>query len=164
MGDGDMEGNMQKKLIALVLAVFTAGALAMAEEPLADLIVTSVDFQPLPREGGYIDSIKISVANRGKAPADKCVLNLGCSATKCSSADSCSELSRLISADIPVPSLKSGESVVLEWSPASVLKWPAGKYSVVAAIDKYNAVRESNETNNTAQSAVYIKALSPRPY
>ncbi len=127
-----------------------------------DLVVNSVNFSPAPEEGRSIQSVKISVTNQGKADAGKCVLSLSCMAKKCNEGAKCSEISRLISADIPVPPLKQGEATEVEWRPASLIQWASGKYSVSADIDKYSVVRESNEANNIVQSAVYIRSFSAR--
>lgn len=130
--------------------------------PLPDLAVNSIDFVPAPKEGRNIDLVKISVINQGKAGAEKCILVLSCVAVKCNEGSKCDEVSRLISADIAVPPLEQGEEVDLEWKPVSPIEWISGKYSVVAGIDKYNAVQESNETNNAGKSVIYIKSFSPR--
>jgi len=130
--------------------------------PLPDLVVNSVDFVPVAKEGGVINLVKIGVMNQGKADAGKCILGLSCTAIKCNEGNKCDEISRLISADIAVSPLKQGEKADLEWQPTSSIQWVSGKYSVVADIDKYNAVQESEETNNTSKSVIYIKSFSPR--
>ena len=129
---------------------------------LPDLQVVSINFVPVPREGEPLDSVKISVLNQGQADAAKSTLGLSCTVIKCNEADRCSEASSLIQADIPVPEIKKGEQISFEWAPASLVRWPSGKYAVSASIDKYNAVHESNEANNAAKSEIYIKSFSPR--
>ena len=131
--------------------------------PLPDLVVKSIDFVPVPKEGENIGSVKISVMNQGEADAGKCVLSLSCMVIKCNEGNKCDEVRRAISAEILVPPLKQGEEVGLEWRPASSIQWVGGKYSVVADIDKYSVVQESNEANNTCKRLIYINSFSPRP-
>jgi subtilase family serine protease len=130
--------------------------------PLPDLVIKSVDLLPAPRENQPVNLIKIQVANQGDADASACVLGLSCVVAKCNEGDSCDRLSRLINGDIPVPALKKGEKVDLEWRPASNMIWVSGKYSLVAEIDKYNVVRESNELNNVAKCMIHVTTFSPR--
>jgi len=148
-----------------VAGIFICLGLAMAEGAvlLPDLTVESVTFVPLAKEGGAIDSAMISVKNQGKGDAAECVLSLSCSALLCNEGDECEKLSQLINGNIPVPALKSGEEIKLQWKPASPVIWTGGKYSVAAGIDKFNAVQESDEANNIKQSTVYVKSMSPRP-
>ena len=131
--------------------------------PMPDLVVKSVDFIPVPKEGSDVGLVKISVMNQGDADAGKCVLGLSCMVIRCDEGNKCDEVSRSISAEILVPPLKQGEKADLEWRPASSIQWVGGKYSVVADIDKYSVVQESNETNNTCKSLIYINSFSPRP-
>ncbi len=131
--------------------------------PAPDLVIKSVNFVPIPKEGGSIDLVKISVMNQGGADAGRCVLALSCMAIRCDEGNKCDEISRSISAEILVPPLKRGESIDLEWHPASSIRWVGGKYSVSADIDKYSVVQESNEANNICKSLVYINSFSPRP-
>jgi len=140
----------------------SAGQEAKKSTLLPDLRVGSLDFLPVPKEGGYLESIKIHVANNGKAGAAGCVLGLSCMVAKCNEGSRCGEISSLIQADIIVPALKKGEEIDLAWKPAQSVKWVSGKYSIVASIDKYNTVRESDEANNTIKSMIYITSFSPR--
>jgi len=142
--------------------LFISLVIAQAQELLPDLQVDSVSFSPVPKENGAIDSAKISVSNQGKADAAECVLGLSCTAKQCNEGKKCDELSRLISADIAVPALKQGEKADLLWQPAAPMLWVSGKYSLVASIDKYSAVKESDEANNNAQSTTFVQSLSPR--
>jgi len=125
-----------------------------------DLMVSSINFVPTPKDGGSIDLVKIVVMNRGQADADKCVLGLGCTVIKCNEGNKCDEVGRSISAEIPVPPLKQKEAVTLEWRPASPVKWIGGKYSVVADIDKYMTIKEINEGNNTYRKLIYLNQPS----
>lgn len=139
----------------------TAQALPLLTMP--DLVVKSISFVPVPKEGSSIDLVKIDIMNQGNADAGKCVLGLNCMVIRCDEGNKCDEISRSISADILVPALKQGETIVLEWHPASPIRWIGGKYSVVANVDKYSVVQESNEANNVCRSLVYINSFSPRP-
>jgi len=129
---------------------------------LPDLIIKSVDFYPVPKENELIGLVKISVVNQGAADAATCTLGLSCVVAKCNEGNKCEETSRLIRANITVPALKKGQILDLEWKPASPIEWVSGKYSVVAEIDKYNTVQESNETNNVSRCMILITSLSPR--
>ena len=154
-----------KIAVSCVVSIFICFGLAMAEGTvlLPDLIVDSVTFAPLAKEGGVVNSVMISVKNQGKGDAAGCLLSLSCSALTCNGGSECEKLSQLINGTIQVPALKSGEEINLQWKPASPISWAGGKYSVTAEIDKFNAVQEADETNNIKQSTVYIKSLSPRP-
>jgi hypothetical protein len=153
------------KITAVVAAgVFICFGSAMAEGVvlLPDLTVESVTFQPLPKEGGVIDSVMIGIKNQGKGDAIKCALSLSCSSIRCDEGSECEKISRLINKNIPVPALKSGEGISLKWKPDVPISWIGGKYSVAAVIDKFNAVQESDEANNAGQNTVYVKSFSPR--
>jgi len=143
----------------IVLAQTTEGKNAL---PLPDLIIKSVVFVPVPKENGPVDVIRIQVANQGQADASACVLSLSCVASKCDEGNYCDKLSKLIRGDIAVPALKKGENTNIEWKPSSSVIWVSGKYSLVAEIDKYNVVRESNEINNVAKCLVHITTFTPR--
>ena len=138
----------------------TAGELNLSDP---DLMVSSIRFIPDPKAGGNIDLVKIVVMNRGEAGAGKCILGLSCEVIKCDEGNKCDAVSRSISADIPVPPLRQKETANLEWHPASPVQWIRGKYSVVADIDKYNAVKETNEGNNTYTKLVYLNPSSYKP-
>lgn len=146
-----------------VIAVIVCCGTGLAETAvLPDLVVESVDFVPVPKEYGFLDAIKITVTNQGKADAAKCTLSLSCAVTKCNAGNDCEGVSSLVRGDMPVPAIKKGERISLEWTPASAIRWAPGKYSVAADIDKYNAVQEANEENNITKSAIWVKSLSPR--
>ena len=50
----------------------------------------------------------------------------------------------------------AGGSIKHVWFPgASNLKLPVGKQAISVAIDRFNAVAESNENNNTTTSSVF---------
>ena len=159
------EGKRMKgfKICLIAIVLVCAYSIAKAADLLPDLVVESADFVPRPKEMGLIDLVKICVANQGKVDAGKCTLSLSCTAIKCADGQQCDEISRLIQGDIPVPALKSGERTCVEWKSPSVITWITGKYSLTTQIDKYNAVQESNETNNINQSTIYIKSFSPKP-
>jgi hypothetical protein len=150
-------------LICAVMVVICYGVvLAQKAALLPDLSINSVDFVPIPKENGSIDLLKISVGNQGEADAAACILGLSCTVIECNQGNRCEEISSLIHADIAVPAIKKGEKINLEWRPTSSTKWISGKYTVVAEIDKYNAVQESNETNNINKAMIFVTSLSPR--
>ncbi|MDD4899036.1 MAG: CARDB domain-containing protein [Candidatus Omnitrophica bacterium] len=142
--------------------LFISLIIAQAQELLPDLQVDSINFTPVPKENGAINSAKISISNQGKADAAACVLGLSCTVKQCNEGKKCDELSRLISADIAVPALKQGEKADLLWQPAAPMLWVSGKYSLIVSIDKYNVVKESDELDNNAQSTTFVQSLSPR--
>ncbi len=127
-----------------------------------DLVVESVDFRPAPKENGIIESVEIVVANKGTGGAGECILTLDCEVIRCYMGRQCDMVSHLVNGSIFVPALKSGEKTNLQWKPSSPINWVPGKYSVVAEIDRYTAVQESNESNNMQRSSIYIQSLSPR--
>ena len=146
----------------MAIIVTCRGLLFAEAAPLPDLTVDSFACTPVPKEYGALESIRIRVSNKGNADAAACTLGLSCSVIKCYEGSKCEEVGRAIRADIAVPPLKKGEAKDLEWRPSSPVRWIPGKYSISADIDEYNAVRESDETNNTIKSMLYITSLSPK--
>lgn len=160
----ELEMKSFKAYIVAMAAIFICLPAALAETNvvLPDLVVESVDFHPAPKENGIIESAEISVINKGAGGAQECILALDCEVIKCYMGRQCDMVSHLVNGNLFVPALKSGEKVKLQWKPSSPINWAPGKYSVVAEIDRYNAVQESNESNNIQRSSIYIGSLSPR--
>jgi len=131
---------------------------------LPDLTIESINFTSLPQAGELVGPIKINIANLGSGDAKKCSLRLSCMVVECSKNNSeCLDVGRLIFGIITVPPLKAGEKVVLEWKSLSPAKWSAGKYSLVAEMDRYNIIQESKEGNNVARNMVYVAPFTAVP-
>jgi subtilase family serine protease len=163
-----------KRICIVAIAVVCIGASAAcaqgldsrSEKALAypDLAINSINVVPEPRDGRDIDVIVINIMNRGDAGSPECTLGLSCEAIECKGGDKCKDISRAISADIPVPALNPREARNIEWRPPAGLKWVMGKYAIIAYIDKYDVIRELNEGNNIFRRLVYLNTPSPDPY
>ena len=125
-----------------------------------DLTVDAVSFNPQPKEGETINSLLIRLANKGNADAAANKLKLSALVADCPAGKDCDSVAVQIAGELDVPVIKAGESVDLTWSPSAPIKWVAGKYTIVAEVDAYNAVTESNEENNINKTLVYITSLS----
>ena len=142
------------------IKTIVSGSNAADTVNLPDLVIESIDLNPLPKEGEALRYIKINVANRGMADAGKCSLRLSCMVAKCSKGRECLEISRKIYGEIAVPPLKMRRTIDMVLKPLSFVRWIAGEYSLVAQIDNYNIIQESKEGNNISKEMVYITSFA----
>ena len=117
------------------------------EVKLPDLTIASVTPQPSKAQPGDKVDIKVVVANQGeKAVAStEVTLFVGSEAV----------------GTLPVQNVSAGGRAELSFSYAVPENMPEGVLEIIAIVDPSNAIRESNENNNTGTSSMQIEIKLP---
>jgi len=136
-------------------------AQAQADPKLPDFLITSVIFEPAPKEGDPLSVVKILVHNRGTADAPETEVHFECLAVDCDDDNDCLQISSALKGKIDLPPLKKDSDIEVKWTPDSSLRWVKGNFIISAIIDPENKIQELHEANNTNQSVIYLKQFAP---
>jgi hypothetical protein len=126
----------------------SASAVKRPQNPLPDLVVKEISFEQAPSQ------IRVRVMNRGNAPSSSCFLALQSLAAEDSSLW---KKQRVWTIEIPALAPGKEFSIVIDVSP---LIQTNGRWR--ATVDRSNAVKESNENNNSLLFPTGPDGQSPR--
>lgn len=174
MGNARRCGTVIIFICFAILALFQVKYLKAQEEETAiqgqnmtlsqglpDLMVYSATFNPEPKEGDIVGKIIISIKNEGTGDSGENKLKLSCLIDKCEDESYSKLFSEAINATITVPPIKKDETMNIEWSPVSPIKWAKGRFTIAAEVDYENVIKEQNEVNNIKKTAISITSVSP---
>ncbi len=143
---------IKTSFMLLCLSLLTAAVLLAA--PGSDLTVVKVDgVSPsrAPRVGTPIPLLKITLKNKGNAPAKAVTLRVTC---KRKHKGIFVDYPKAVTAGWPrqiMPPLKPGEQRVINQKKSPLHrseKWKEGQYLLIISVDPHNRIAESNERNN----------------
>ncbi len=159
---------MKNKKIYLSVTIsifFISAGLVFAQDKtsikLPDLSIHAVIFDPEPKEGQPLGTVKILVHNHGTADAPVNELKFECLAVDCDDDSDCLQISQALKGQMTVPAVKQDSEVEVKWVLDPFLRWVKGNFIISAIIDPENKIQEANEVNNINQSVIYLKQFAP---
>ena len=149
-----------------VFVLFVGGGILFAQvpqakkkSPMPDLEVKEINIIPEPKEGAVLNSVKILVLNEGTADAAANKMQISCMVAGCRPGGNCEAVSSKVRGIIDVPVIKKGTIAEITWVLPSSVKWVEGKYTILAEVDKYNAVKESDESDNIKRTLIHASSI-----